>query len=314
MVRSAWAWIRSITSSRRSGVNRCANRFCARRYGLDGLEVPDRRRRTTSPRSASYTREQPALGGGPCQPHCLVRARAPAERAGHQHVQVARPAERHRLLDLGLEVAQVGDRGGRHVGDLVGHRDPRGVLALPELVARRRPHGLRRRRPGRSGGRAGALDAGVHVRLVVVADVEHVVVALEHARQARRSRCRPCRRLRPGPRPGCRPCPAPAAPRRPPSRPLAALPNSECSQGTCQDDSGYGEENTSRQPVALTVTSRPSVARTAASRTKRAPSASPQPWQARWPEVMAFGRSSSDCTVRSSWASRRLPTAKLPTW
>ena len=30
----------------------------------------------------------------------------------------------------------------------------------------------------------GALHAGVHVRLVVVADVEHVVVALEHARQA----------------------------------------------------------------------------------------------------------------------------------
>ena len=94
----------------------------------------------------------------------------------------------------------------------------------------------------------------------------------------------------------------------------AALPNRECSQGTCQDDSGYGVENTSRQPVALTVTNRPSVARTAASRTKRAPSASPQPWQARWPEVMVFGRSSSDCTEPWSWASRRLPTAKLPTW
>jgi hypothetical protein len=31
---------------------------------------------------------------------------------------------------------------------------------------------------------AGALHAGVHVRLVVVADVQHVVVALEHPREA----------------------------------------------------------------------------------------------------------------------------------
>ena len=47
---------------------------------------------------------------------------------------------------------------------------------------------------GRCGGRArgrrrrtGALYAGVHVRLVVVADVQHVVVAFEHARQAAQS-------------------------------------------------------------------------------------------------------------------------------
>ena len=43
----------------------------------------------------------------------------------------------------------------------------------------RRGRGARGRRR-----RAGALHAGVHVGLVVVADVEHVVVALEHARQA----------------------------------------------------------------------------------------------------------------------------------
>ena len=44
-----------------------------------------------------------------------------------------------------------------------------------------------------------------------------------------------------------------------------ALPNSECSQGSCQDDSGYGVENTSRQPVALAAISLPPVARIAAS-------------------------------------------------
>ena len=44
-----------------------------------------------------------------------------------------------------------------------------------------------------------------------------------------------------------------------------ALPNSECNQAICHEVSGYGVENTSRQPVALTATSWPSVARMAAS-------------------------------------------------
>ena len=38
-----------------------------------------------------------------------------------------------------------------------------------------------------------------------------------------------------------------------PDATAAALPNSECSHGICQDVSGYGVENTSRQPVALTA-------------------------------------------------------------
>ncbi len=99
-----------------------------------------------------------------------------------------------------------------------------------------------------------------------------------------------------------------------PDATAGALPNSECSQGTCHDDSGYGVENTSRHPVAFTVTSSPPAARTAASRTKRAPSASPQPRQARWPLVIAFARSGWACSVRSSRPSRRLPAAKVPTW
>ena len=44
-----------------------------------------------------------------------------------------------------------------------------------------------------------------------------------------------------------------------------AFPNSEWSQGSCQDDSGYGVEKTSRQPVAFAAMSRPAVARMAAS-------------------------------------------------
>ena len=55
-----------------------------------------------------------------------------------------------------------------------------------------------------------------------------------------------------------------------PEATAAALPNNECSHGTCQADSGNGVEKTSRHPVALTVTRRPSVARIAASITTRA--------------------------------------------
>jgi hypothetical protein len=45
----------------------------------------------------------------------------------------------------------------------------------------------------------------------------------------------------------------------------AALPNSEWIHGSCQLVSGYGVENTSRQPVALAAISWPWVARMAAS-------------------------------------------------
>ena len=44
-----------------------------------------------------------------------------------------------------------------------------------------------------------------------------------------------------------------------------ALPNSEWTHGICQEVSGYGVENTSRQPVALAAITSPSVARIAAS-------------------------------------------------
>ena len=115
----------------------------------------------------------------------VARGAAPAERARDEDVDVARAAQLHRALDLVLEVAQVGDRRGRDVGDLVRQRDQRRALALAEDVARVVADGLRRRRArgGRRGARA--LHAGVHVRLVVVTDVEHVVVALEHPGQAR---------------------------------------------------------------------------------------------------------------------------------
>ena len=52
-----------------------------------------------------------------------------------------------------------------------------------------------------------------------------------------------------------------------PAATAGPLPKSECSHGSCHDDSGYGVENTSRQPVEFTATMFPSVARIAASST-----------------------------------------------
>ncbi len=92
--------------------------------------------------------------------------------------------ELHRPLDLGLEIVEVGDRRSRDVGNAVRHGEAGEVLALSEHVAWLGADGLGRRRACCGWRGAGALHAGVHVGLVVVADEQHVVVALEHPREA----------------------------------------------------------------------------------------------------------------------------------
>ena len=158
-------------------------------------------------------------------------AAAPAERARDEDVEVARAAELHRPLDLRLEVVQLGDGRRRDVGDLVRHRDQRHVLALAEGVARLGADRLRGRRARGGRRRARALDAGVHVRLVVVADVEHVVVALEHPRQAGEADVDACRRRRPGRRRGRRSRPFAFSAAAMPVATAGALPNSEWIHG-----------------------------------------------------------------------------------
>ena len=98
-----------------------------------------------------------------------------------------------------------------------------------------------------------------------------------------------------------------------PEATAGALPNKEWTHAICQDDSGYGVEKTSRHPVAFAATSRPPVARMAASSTNRAPNTSPQPWQARWPDVIEFDRSVRDWTVLSSGSISLFPAANVPT-
>src|SRR5574341_496224 len=107
---------------------------------------------------AAFNR-QPGHGDGQC------RIVDPAQRARDEDVDVARAAGAGRLGDLGLEIAQIRHRRGRHVRNA-------GMAG--------RDRGRHRARGWRRG--AGSLYARVHVGLVVVTHVQHVVVALEHPR------------------------------------------------------------------------------------------------------------------------------------
>ena len=115
---------------------RWRKRRCRRRYSSTGTRLADGRGRRDLAVLGLEDREQARLGGEPRDPDGVGRCASPAERARHEHVQVARAVEVHGPLDLGLEVVQVGDRGGRDVGDAVGHGERGQVLALAEGVAR----------------------------------------------------------------------------------------------------------------------------------------------------------------------------------
>ena len=129
-------------------------------------------------------RKQPALDREPRQPDRVVGGRAPAERTRHMNMQIARAMNAHRLDYLVLEVVQIGDRGGGDIGDAVSDGDLGHALAGAENIARLRTHGRRRGGARRRRRRRGTLYAGVHIGFVIVADIEHVIVALEHAGQA----------------------------------------------------------------------------------------------------------------------------------
>ncbi len=105
---------------------------------------------------------------------------APADGAVGEHVEEGRARRGDGALDLDAQVVPVRRGRLRDVRDVVGDGDRGHVLSLlglaPALGARR----ARGRARGEWRG-AGALHAGVHVRLVVVADEQEAVAALERA-------------------------------------------------------------------------------------------------------------------------------------
>ncbi len=99
-------------------------------------------------------------------------------------MDVAGAVHAHCFAYFVFKIAQIGDRCRSHVGNAVRHGDLGQILALTEHVAGFRTHrhgGCSARRRWRG---AGALHAGIHIGFVVVADVQHIVVAFEHAGQA----------------------------------------------------------------------------------------------------------------------------------
>ena len=170
--------------------------------------------------------------------------------------------------------------------------------------------GLRVGGPGPGRCRARTLHARVHVGLVVVTDVEHIVAALEHPGEGAEADVDggAVTALRDDALVASLDLSAAAMP----VATAGAFANSEWIQGSCQDDSGYGVEKTSRQPVAFAAIRRPFVARIAASSAYLAPSASPHPWQARWPKVSVLERPSRACTVRASGVEQAVARGEAP--
>src|SRR5262249_12910469 len=101
----------------------------------------------------------------------------PAERAVGEHVQERGAVDGGCALGLHAQVVPVRRGALRDVRDVVADRD-RGPVLAPLRLAEAPPAGRARRRRGAERGRAGALDARVHVRLVVVTDEQEAVAAL----------------------------------------------------------------------------------------------------------------------------------------
>ena len=111
----------------------------------------------------------------------LVWVRQPRLQGGHD-AHIGRAVRGQGLFHLGHEVFPVVRRGLGRVGHVVGGHDAREVFPALGLALDLGACGLRCR--VRSEGRcAGALDAGVHIGAVVVADVQELVAALHGARQ-----------------------------------------------------------------------------------------------------------------------------------
>ena len=292
MFRSALAWMRSITSSRRTGVNRCAYRFWSARYSSTGTGAGSGVADDDLAALGLEDGEQPLSVASRAIRTVSLAARCPS-RAGTAPARAGSARRASPWPSPPWPRGRAGPR--RSPWRRTGSRGPSRCAARP-CPGRRRCRGARRRPAwSRSGRPAGSRPSA-----------------------ARRCSCSPrCRSRRTSTSslrsniPDRHAKPMSTVPPSPPWRddadvvacPVARSAGRDAGgdrgrvaeQGvqpaTRHDVSGNGVEKTSRQPVALTVTILPPVARMAASSTYRAPSASPQPWQARWPDVSELARS-----------------------
>ena len=138
-------------------------------------------------------RPEAGLDREPTDHRAPAAPRAPAERAVAEHVQERRTVGARALPPSRSGRARTRRPPARRTGS-VGDGDRRHVLA-PLRLAEALEAGGARGRARAERGRAGALDPRVHVRLVVVADEDEAVAALERARE----RLRPMSYVPPSP-------------------------------------------------------------------------------------------------------------------
>ncbi len=219
MLASAIAWIRATRSGRPGSPKRWPEPALEAQVRLDGLVAADRGGAGDLPRLRLEHGEEPGLLGEAGDPDRVARLRAPTERARHEDVEIARPADAHgprRPCPRGRAGPRPSPwrrRGSRApsrgaAGPCPARRECpgwgrslRSWQSEPPAASRRsagRPCSCRPRCRSRRTGRRRCART---------------------SQKGSRSRCRPCPRRPPG-RPRARRCvPSPASPPRRPSRP-----------------------------------------------------------------------------------------------
>ena len=113
----------------------------------------------------------------------LRRIIAPARRARRRYVDDSASLDLLGLRDLCHVVLRIRHRRCRHIRDAVRAHDLEQALSELVLLALRARSCRGRRRPRVERGRSRSLHARVHVRFVVVADVDQIIVSLRSARK-----------------------------------------------------------------------------------------------------------------------------------
>ncbi len=118
--------------------------------------------------------------------------RFPAKRAGDVNMDITRSMNTHPFRNFCLQVMEVGDGSRGHIRNAMRHGNAGKVFANPYRIPRFRSYGLGSIGPCSRWGGARALNPGVHIGLIVIADIQHVIIAFEHSGKTTKSDVHGC--------------------------------------------------------------------------------------------------------------------------
>ncbi|GFI55138.1 hypothetical protein IMSAG013_00179 [Clostridiales bacterium] len=117
-----------------------------------------------------------------CNLHRFIRGDSPTGRTGRNNVDIFRSFDFRRFFHLAHKVGQIADACSGCIGNTVGGDNLKHIFLLLQISAnilsRRRCRRFRTERSQRA-----FLNAGVHICLVVVADIQDIVVTVDGAGQ-----------------------------------------------------------------------------------------------------------------------------------